>query len=136
MRPARRLAAAVLVLLLQAACTGARPPAAPAPAPPAPAPRPASPQPASGPSSEPAGHELSRPVEDGEADALEEETRESLRETEALLDGLDDEARRARKESVATIRGLVEQSRAALAEADLERARNLARKARELAAEL
>lgn len=119
----RRLAAALLVLLLQAACAGVRPPAEPAPPPPEPAPA-------------PAGRELSSPVEDGEADTLEEEAREALGETEALLEGLDDDTRRARQESIATVRGLVEQSRTALAEGDLQRAHNLARKARELAAEL
>lgn len=119
----RRLAAALLVLLLQAACAGVRPPAEPAPPPPEPAPA-------------PAGRELSSPVEDGEADTLEEEAREALGETEALLEGLDDDTRRTRQESIATVRGLVEQSRTALAEGDLQRAHNLARKARELAAEL
>jgi hypothetical protein len=119
----RRLAAALLVLLLQAACAGVRPPAEPAPPPPEPAPA-------------PAGHELSSPIENGEADTLEEEALEALRETEALLEGLDDATRRTREESIATVRGLVEQSRAALAEGDLQRAHNLARKARELAAEL
>jgi hypothetical protein len=119
----RRLAAALLVLLLQAACAGVRPPAEPAPPPLEPAPP-------------PAGRELSSPVEDGEAGALEEEAREALGETEALLEGLDDDTRRTREESIATVRGLVEQSRTALAEGDLPRAHNLARKARELAAEL
>ncbi|HEX6199644.1 MAG TPA: hypothetical protein VF150_05215, partial [Thermoanaerobaculia bacterium] len=92
------------------------------------------PRPASAPP--PAGRELSSPVEDGEAGALEEEAREALGETEALLDALDDAIRRTREESIATIRGLVEQSRTALAEGDLTRAHNLARKARELAGEL
>lgn len=119
----RRLAAALLVLLLQAACAGVRPPAEPAPPPPEAAPA-------------PAGRELSSPIENGEADTLEEEALEALRETEVLLEVLDDDTRRTREESIATVRGLAEQSRTALAEGDLQRAHNLARKARELAAEL
>lgn len=138
----RRLAAALLALLLQAACAGVRPPPEPAPTPPEPAPAPApeanpttQPRPASVPPP-PVGRELSTPAEDGEASALAEEAREALAETEALLDSLDDATRRAREESIAIIRGLVEQSRTALAEGDLPRAHNLARKARELAGEL
>lgn len=127
MRPFRRLAAASLALPLLAACAGVRPPEEPAPA--APETAPAPPQ-------ETAGHELSTPIEDREAGALEEETREAIRETEEHLDGLDAEARESRRESVATVRGLLEQSRSALAEGDLPRAHNLARKARELAGAL
>lgn len=46
------------------------------------------------------------------------------------------ETRRANAEPVERVRGLLDQSRSALAEGDFERAHNLARKARELAAEL
>lgn len=122
----RRLSAAVLALVLQAACAGIRPPEEPAPEPaPAPAPAP-----------EPTGRELSSPIEDVEAGLLEEETREAIRETEELLAALGEEARQERREAVAAVRGLLEQSHSALAGGELERAHNLARKARELAGEL
>lgn len=139
-----RLSASILALALLAACAGARPPAEPAPPAPTPAPAPApaptpplsTPRPAvaPAPAPEPAGRELSSPVEDGEAGVLEEETRESIRETEERLAALGEEAER--RETVAAVRSLLEQSRSALAGGELERAHNLARKARELAGEL
>lgn len=119
--PAGRLAAVGCVLLAVAGCAGA-----PAPTEPSPEPRPAPTE----------GRELSSPVEGEEAESLEAETREAIREAEALLDGLGTDAREARSEAVARIQGLLDQSRTAYSEGDLERAHNLARKARELAADL
>lgn len=116
----QRLAAVCLALPVLAACSGVRPADAPPPPP-----------------SEPAeSRELSSPVEGEEAHTLEDETREAIRTAEALLRALDAETHRANAEPVERVRGLLDQSRSALAEGDLERAHNLARKARELAAEL
>lgn len=113
----------VVVLPLGSACAGLREPAPPPP-PSAPAPPPAE------------GRDLTSPVEDGEAEALEAEVRAAIRETEDLLDELEAETRRARAEVLERVRGLLDQSRAALEDGDLERAHNLSRKARDLAAEL
>lgn len=70
---------------------------------------------------------------DEEAERLASEARSDLEAAEAILGRPGDEAD---GEMAAVVRDLVDQARAALAEDDLERARNLAHKARTLAEDL
>ncbi|HSL83008.1 MAG TPA: hypothetical protein VLF66_09535 [Thermoanaerobaculia bacterium] len=146
---ARRLSIPLLAVTLLTGCTGVRPPEAPPPPVPEPSsssspspapvpapPPPAPPQPPPVPAPEPAGRELSSPMANGDAGVLEAETRKAIREAEEVLAALDEEETRNRREAVAAVRSLLEQSRSALAGGEIERAHNLARKARELAGEL
>ncbi len=150
-----RAAIGCLAVLALAAvgCAGARhpapastlpPPVAPAPPPvaapapvsaPAPAPVPApAPRPASAPA--PAPPELAPALDHAEAHDLRQETEAALAEVESSLRSLDDDQAEAQADSVTLVRGLLEQSREALDAGDLERAHNLAEKARTLAHDL
>lgn len=84
----------------------------------------------------PQGYELERSLDPARADELRREASSALREARELLAGLDDETRRERREAVSTVEDLLEQGREALAEDDVTRAHNLARKALTLAREL
>jgi len=120
LRPIRAAAFLLVAPLLglAAGCAGSRPPTAAAPRPAPEAPR---------------GHDLESPVDPDRAEELRRESVEALKETEAILAGLSEETRREHGGEVASVESLVAESRTALAEDEVVRAHNLARKALEIA---
>lgn len=132
------------VALAAAGCAGASRPATPRPVPVtdsapvaarAPVPEPV-PTAAPAPAPVPQPPALAPAMGAAQAHDLRKETVATLAEVEAILRGLDGARIEAQADSVVLIRGLVEQSRQALADGDLERAHNLAEKARTLARDL